>query len=73
MVDQRPFFSKNARQLFSRGMDTRVGVFLKKLYVSGFTEILVCLQKFSQPLEVESFCHFETEMKIAKSLFNIFC
>ena len=46
-------------------MDTRVGAFespMSQLSQEFFFVFIELLEKFSQPLEVESFRHFEAEM-----------
>ena len=66
MVDTNPFFSKNGQHFFSRGrMDTRVGAFkspMSQLSQEFLFVFIAPLEIFSQPLEVESFRHFEAEM-----------
>ena len=61
-----PVFSKNGRHFISRcRMDTRVGAFespMSQLSQEFLFVFIAPLEKFSQPLEVESFRHFEEEM-----------
>ena len=47
------------------GPDTRVGAFespMSQLSQEFLFVFIAPLEKFSQPLEVESFCHFEAEI-----------
>ena len=59
-------FWLNIAYIFSRGrMDTRVGAFespMSQLSQKFLFVFIAPLENFSQPLEVESFRHFEAEM-----------
>ena len=61
-----PFLPKNGRHFFSRDrMDTRVGAFespMSQLSQEFLFVFIAPLEIFSQPLEIESFRHFEAEM-----------
>ena len=61
-----PFFSKDSRHFFSKSRTcTRVSAFESPMsqFSQEFLFVFIApLEKFSQPLEGESFCHFEAEM-----------